>query len=269
MNKKYRNRTVPSRDMSGEFRKLRLYNLFMGFFHLIQGVLMLILSNAFSLPLSTSYLKFDIATRTLNSNPAQIGLLQIGPIVAAFLLISALAHFITILPGVFPWYSRNLEHKINYIRWWEYAFSSSLMIVVIAMLCGMYDLPSLIMIFALNALMNFWGLAMEIHNQTTAKTNWTTFLFGCLSGIVPWIALSMYFFGALGSANTSIPTFVYFILGSIFVFFNIFAVNMVLQYKKVGPWKDYLYGERVYILLSLVAKTLLAWQIFAGTLRPA
>jgi predicted metal-binding membrane protein len=57
-------------------------------------------------------------------------------------------------------------------------------------------------------------------------------------------------------------------LVSIFLFFNSFAVNMVLQYKKVGPWKDYLYGEKVYIILSLVAKSLLAWQVFGGTLRP-
>jgi hypothetical protein len=43
---------------------------------------------------------------------------------------------------------------------------------------------------------------------------------------------------------------------------------MFLQYKKVGRWKDYLFGERMYIILSLTAKTLLAWQIFAGTLAP-
>jgi hypothetical protein len=43
---------------------------------------------------------------------------------------------------------------------------------------------------------------------------------------------------------------------------------MYLQYKKVGRWKDYLFGERMYIVLSLVAKTVLAWQIFAGTLAP-
>jgi hypothetical protein len=43
---------------------------------------------------------------------------------------------------------------------------------------------------------------------------------------------------------------------------------MVLQYKKVGKWADYLYGERVYIVLSLVAKSALAWQIFGGTLQP-
>ena len=44
---------------------------------------------------------------------------------------------------------------------------------------------------------------------------------------------------------------------------------MVLQYRKVGPWRDYAFGELAYIVLSLVAKSLLAWQVFAGTLRPA
>ena len=33
-----------------------------------------------------------------------------------------------------------------------------------------------------------------------------------------------------------------------------------LQYKKVGRWADYLFGERVYVTLSLVAKSLLAWH---------
>ena len=65
------------------------------------------------------------------------------------------------------------------------------------------------------------------------------------------------------------PDFVYGIVISLFLFFNSFAINMWLQYRKVGRWKDYLFGERMYIVLSLVAKSLLAWQIFFGTLRPS
>jgi hypothetical protein len=65
-----------------------------------------------------------------------------------------------------------------------------------------------------------------------------------------------------------VPTFVYFIFISLAVFFFSFAFNMILQYRKVGRWKNYLYGEYIYIVLSLVAKTALAWQVFAGTLRP-
>ncbi len=53
------------------------------------------------------------------------------------------------------------------------------------------------------------------------------------------------------------------------MFFNVFAVNMLLQYRRLGRWRDYLYGERVYMLLSLTAKSALAWQVFAGTLQPA
>jgi hypothetical protein len=72
----------------------------------------------------------------------------------------------------------------------------------------------------------------------------------------------------VSSTGAKPPAFVYAIVPTIFVFFSIFAVNMVLQYKKIGPWKDYLFGERMYIVLSLLAKTTLAWLIFTGTLAP-
>jgi hypothetical protein len=62
------------------------------------------------------------------------------------------------------------------------------------------------------------------------------------------------------------PTFVYAIIVSLFILFNIFAVNMWLQYRQIGPWRDYLVGEKAYILLSLTAKALLAWQVFAAVL---
>jgi hypothetical protein len=45
-----------------------------------------------------------------------------------------------------------------------------------------------------------------------------------------------------------------------------FALNQWLQYRAVGRWRDYLFAERLYILLSLTAKSALAWQVFAGTL---
>lgn len=251
------------------FKKLRIFNLVMGFFHLIQAIAMLLLSNNFKLPITTSYLDFNIAAKSITSVTEKVYELRIGPIVALFLLLSAIAHFLIATPGIYEWYVENLKRKINFIRWYEYALSSSFMIVVIAMLCGMYDLSSLILIFTLNGIMNLFGLMMELHNQTTKRTNWTAYIFGCVAGIVPWIVIAMYFYGAVLNVDTAIPSFVYGILISLFLFFNIFAVNMFLQYKKVGPWKDYLFGEKMYIILSLVAKSLLAWQVFSGTLRPS
>lgn len=247
--------------------RLRWFNAAMGVIHLVQGVLMLALSSDFSLPVTSSFLKFDPAAGKLAPVPETLVDLRIGPLVAAFLFLSAIAHFLVACPGIYQWYARNLTRGINYARWIEYSFSASLMIVVVAMLVGIYDVAGLILIFALNATMILFGLMMELHNQTTEKTNWTSFWFGVFAGAVPWIAIAIYLFGS-GSAEGGPPGFVYGIFASMFVFFNVFAINMVLQYRKIGPWRDYLYGERAYVLLSLFAKSALAWQVFAGTLRP-
>jgi hypothetical protein len=250
------------------FKRLRIYNVLMGLLHLGQAAAVFFLSNNFTLPITTSFLSYSPEMGKLWPATDILVNLPLGPMVAIFLLISAIAHFTIASPGVFGWYTRNLEKGINYARWYEYAFSASIMIVLIGMLCGIYDLGTLIMAFALTAVMNLCGLIMEVHNQLTVRTNWTSYTIGCIAGIVPWVAIAIYFFGSLSTAEGAVPTFVYFILPTLFVFFFSFALNMVFQYKKIGPWREYLFGERIYVLLSLVAKSALAWQVFAGTLRP-
>ena len=249
------------------FTGLRRFNAFMGLLHLVQGILMIVLSNDTAYPIYTNFLKFDMATRTLGPDPKLAYELRFGPAVALFLLLSAAAHFSLSTFG-YKWYVGNLRKGMNPARFYEYALSSSLMIVLIGLLVGIWDLGSLVLMFGINATMNFFGIMMELHNQTTEKTNWTSFVYGCFAGIVPWAVMALSVIGTLSVAGAEPPAFVYAIVLSIFVFFNIFAVNMWLQYRKIGRWKDYLFGERMYIVLSLVAKTLLAWQIFAGTLAP-
>lgn len=230
---------------------------------------MVVLSNASSLPVTTAYLKIDPANPQFGVAPTpEVWFqLRLGPTVAVFLFLSAIAHFILAGPGR-RWYEASLAKGMNKLRWFEYMLSSSVMIVVIAMLCGIYDFWLLVSLFALNAIMNLMGLVMEVHNQTTPKTNWLSYNIGVFAGAVPWVVILAAFFAAINSTGVKLPGFVYAIVFTIFVTFNIFAINMVLQYKKVGRWKDYLYGERVYMIMSLVAKSLLAWEMFSGTLRP-
>jgi len=129
-------------------------------------------------------------------------------------------------------------------------------------LINAYDVGILLALFTLTAVMNLIGLMMELHNQTTTKTKWASYNIGCIAGFVPWVVI----FIPLITAG-SVPDFVIAIFITIAVFFNLFAINMFLQYKRIRKCNDYLYGERMYIVLSLVAKSALAWQVFAGTLR--
>lgn len=245
---------------------LRKFNLIMAGLHAAQGLAVLVLSKSFSLPIGGGYLRFDQSTQSLQPTTTQLFNLSLPTLLVVFFFLSALAHLI-IATTYNKQYNEGLKQGINKARWIEYALSASTMMVAISLLVGIYDLFSLVMIFTLTAIMNLCGLVMEVHNQTTKRTNWLSYWIGCLAGAVPWLAVAFYMW--LGAANgSSAPTFVYWIFVSIFVFFSSFAINMVLQYKKVGPWKDYLYGERAYIILSLVAKSLLAWQVFGGTLRP-
>jgi uncharacterized membrane protein len=254
---------------------LRKFNLGAGILHLSQGIIMLALGTllTWDRDIYTFYLKLDITTGpppvfNIAPNPqVWFTLSYLGVIVAAFPLLSALAHFIIAFPKNKD-YNKNLTKGMNPYRWYEYSLSSSIMIVLIATFVGVWDFWSLVMIFTLNAMMIMFGYYMEVVNQHTEKTSWSAFLVGCISGGIPWVVLFAYFVAAITSTGVEPPAFVYSILLIYFAVFNVFALNMVLQYKGIGRWKDYLYGERVYIILSFVAKTALAWLVFIGVFAP-
>ena len=199
-------------------------------------------------------------------------------LVAAFFALSALAHFLVAYP-LRKRYEGWLAQQFNPMRWAEYALSSTLMIIGIASLSFITDAGALIAIAVCNASMNLFGWSMEEANIGRSKTQWSHYIFGCIAGIAPWIAM----FTTVGLSLANWPTGIgpngrsleefkpvlVAIYVSLFISFNIFAINMVLQRLKVGRWKDYLHGERSYMILSLVAKTLLAWQVWTGVFMPA
>jgi len=245
-------------DQSIERRlgRLRIWNIAVGLILAVQAIMIAVLTNSFSLPVTATFMSGPPGT------PAELYHLfdiQTGWGVFTFLAISAAALLIIASPGVFTWYKRNLLESRNYGRWIEYFFSSSIMIVLISQICGISDIAALLAIFGINASMILFGALQEKYEKP-GKPNLLSFWFGCFAGAIPWVAIVI-FVWAPGLSNSP-PGFVYGIIVSLFVFFNCFAVNMILQYKLVGPWRDYLYGEKVYILLSLTAKALLAWQVF-------
>ncbi|MGA0220039.1 MAG: heliorhodopsin HeR, partial [Ilumatobacteraceae bacterium] len=161
-------------------------------------------------------------------------------------------------------YLSELSRQQNRFRWVEYSLSSTLMIILIAMVFGISDIAALLGLAGANAAMILFGWIMEVVNRPGQPVWWSPFWFGCIAGGVPWVVLFIYVIGPSGQPE--FPAFVWGILISLFIFFNLFALNQWLQYRGVGRWSDYLYGERVYLVLSLTAKSALAWQVFGNTL---
>ena len=275
MNNKERQEIIAKSPIS--FPYLKRFNIGAGILQLMNGIIILALTFALTWPKGTDIYTFYLTFQHISpTTPAFIGapipqvifsVNHLGALLAAFPLISAFAHFMIAFPKNKS-YNENLKKGMNPYRWYEYAFSSSIMIWVISTFVGIWDFWSLAMIFVLNAMMIMFGYLMEKLNQNTEKTSWSPFILGSISGGFPWVVLFAYFTGAVINSGNNVPNFVYAILFVYLVLFMSFAVNQVLQYKGVGKWKDYLYGERTYIILSFIAKTLLVWLVFTGLFKP-
>ena len=252
-----------------DFGQLRRFNAFLAALHFAQAIAILLLASDFTLPVTTSFIEGPEGGPG-EGTPVYNVLVDvpIAPLIAAFLFLAAADHLLVALPGINRWYNCNLENGASYARWWEYSISSSIMIVIIAMFPGIYDLGTLILVAGVNATMIFLGLLMESVNKGPVKenVNWLPFWLGCFAGALPWVVITLFLVSPGTGEAGDVPGFVYGIFISLFVFFNCFAVNMYLQYKRIGPWRNYIFGEYGFMVLSLTAKSALAWQIFQGTL---
>ena len=248
-----------------QISRIRRWNIVAGLAHLVQLVLVLALANDFTLPVTATYMAGPPGTPP--SDPVTLFDSRLAWGVALFFGLSALFHFLVSFPPFSRRYVAGLLAQHNYFRWVEYSISSSVMIVLIAQICGISDAAALIALFGVNASMILFGWLQEKY-ETPGAGGWLPFIFGCIAGIVPWLAILLYVVAPGSATDVEPPAFVYGIIISLFVLFNTFAIVQWLQYKRVGKWSDYLRGERTYITLSLIAKSALAWQIFANTLIP-
>lgn len=242
-------------------RRLRVLNAAASVILAAEGLYMLAVSNTLALPISAAFLRDDPVRLTRPAVPESLISLQIGPLVAVFLLLAAVDHGLVAAPRVHAWYERCMDRRVNYARWIEYSVSASIMIVLIGLFVGIRDLAAVVAVFAANTAMILFGLLME-RQQRPGHSDWSAFWFGSLIGLVPWVLVAVYLV-----QPPTVPGFVYAISILQFLLFVSFALNMALQYGRVGWWRDYLHGEVAYIVLSLTAKSLLAWLVFANVLR--
>lgn len=185
---------------------------------------------------------------------------SVGALMAAYFLAAALNHGLsaTLLRRI---YEAELSAGRNRIRWLEFALSAPVLMLLIALYTGVSDLAALVVIGAATVVMIVCGWMQESLNPPgRATTTMVPFWSGVLAALVPWSIVAAQLLDAPSDQD-----FVLSIFLSLFILWASFGVNQWLQYHRVGPWSDYLYGEQTYLVLSLVAKSALAWQIVAGS----
>ncbi|GAA2052767.1 heliorhodopsin HeR [Williamsia deligens] len=252
--------TIASGITDERLAGLRRWNIGLTVLHAAQAIAVLVLANGFSITVTST---FPVGPPgTAPPAPEKLFDVSVGAAIAVFLALAAIDHLATATVGR-RLYESDLRRGINRFRWIEYSVSASIMIVLIAFYFGVTNIDAVIAVFGANVAMILFGWLQERANPPGRDhTTMLPFWFGCVAGVVPWIVIVVNFVGA----GSRVPGFVVGVFVSLLIFFSTFAVNQWLQYREIGPWRSYVFGEKTYLVLSLVAKSLLAWQIFGGSL---
>jgi hypothetical protein len=238
---------------------LRTWNLVLAALHLAQAAVIVALAGSFAITVTSTFPEGPPGTRMPDS--AALFDVPIGLAIGVFLLLAALDHGLTatVLRNT---YERDLARGINRFRWIEYSVSATLMLLLISFYSGITNINSVLAIIGANAAMIFFGWLQELMNPPgRSATSMLPFWFGTVAGLLPWVSIAVNIIG-----SKTVPGFVYGIVIFEAIFFFSFGLNQWLQYRRVGKWADYVFGERTYLILSLVAKSFLAWQIYGGSL---
>lgn len=248
-----------------ESRRLQRLNLGIGLLHLVQSIAMFALSNDLAIPVTARFLDNDpvaVLQGGAEVPATNVFDLPVGYAVAVFLLFAAGDHLLSAGP-LKARYEAQLRRGRNDLRWVEYSFSASLMLILIAVFVGIWDVGALIGLFAVNSTMIWFGALQERYDRPGKDASLLPFWYGTAAGLVPWVVIGIYLVQDIAAA----PTFVVILFIVQFLFFWSFGTVQWLQYREIGRWASYLAGERTYIWLSLGAKTLLAWLVFGNVLR--
>lgn len=266
-------RNSDKKTLQESFSALRRINRWAAAVQAAQGIVLLVLAKRAEQIITTNFVTTDTVQSAVAGHtvlaPAthQLWTVNAGYIVAVCFFVSALVHFVA---ATFKrnCYESDLKKNTNRFRWADFAVSNSLMLVAVALFAGVYDFSTLAAVFFLFATMSGFWLLAETLGQGKKRLSQLPFWFGAAGGAVALAVVGFYLWSSNIWGSGHIAAFVYWIFGTVLVGTVLFAVSVWLAARRQGRWSDYLFAERVFIVLGVVAQAAVAWQIYAGALKP-
>ena len=196
--------------------------------------------------------------------------ISIAWIVISFFLLSALFQGLALVESY-----NYKKRKDNWLRFVEYAFSASIMLVAIALINGIFDQTVIVFIAVTCAACQLCGLiaeqllnmsknrSLKAFQETLLTLAWVAHGIGwLLVGTSYYFILHFYMISNEKSSEQA-PEFVTVIVFSILVLFSSFGVVQLLQMTSTINFAQ---AEFTYVILSLAAKSILGWIIYANVL---
>ncbi|HSW66622.1 MAG TPA: heliorhodopsin HeR [Bacillota bacterium] len=247
---------------------LRKWNLGVAAAFAAQAVAVAYIGSKLTEAITVRYLAVDQLTTETNSRQMVAGAMRhvvdvrASWIVAGILALFAIAYLFMATKGRKS-YDASLASGINKFRWITLGLGGGAVFATLALLSGLNDVATLALIWFCVFAASVLGLAVELLGPNRSGLHRLLAVLGGTAALLPWLVLAK---GAAAGAlyGGHIPSQLWAIYSSMFVFWVAFVVATLFRWRKMGQWGNVLYSEKMYLLLILVMTSAFAWQVAAG-----
>jgi hypothetical protein len=242
-------------------------------FYFVQFLLIFIYSHPYSLPISTSYITNDqllnngYGNHLISAATSHLFDVNIKTVIIIILIFSFLVYAWLATLNRYNYEKQLRQHK-NIFKWINGGVSYGLIFVSVGLLGGIYDITTLIILFIMPIILNYIFLNEEYSSDKRTYKQWPWLLLKFIITIIPIAIISWYLCSAIIYGTQAIGTYFYFIFATVVLLYLANIINQILQLNQKNKWQKYIYGEQIFIVLELVIKTAIIWQVFAGVLHP-
>lgn len=243
----------------------------------VQALAILLFSVPHNEPITVSYLTRDTLQSRLTHHtvlaPAvhQLSTLNIAWLIAVSLLLIALMHLL-FATYYRTQYEATLKRRVQPMRWLVYGILFVCMLTTVGLLAGDSNVPTILITCTLALATACMAFISEVAStqQTKGEISLRTpvQIAGVTMTAAPIAALLIFAAAANLFGSSTTPTYIYGLLAVIVVWVGAIITNIYLLYMKRGVWSSYVYGERLYMLLTVACLSVFAWGTFLAVLRP-
>jgi hypothetical protein len=257
--------------------KLKIKDIFkanytLSIIYFAQLLVIIFMAKSYILPVSTSYITRDqllvnaYGNKAISAATAHIFDVNVKSLIV-FLLLLLIITYVWLATMYHYNYEKDLERDANPIRWVQTGITNGLLMVIIGLLGGVYDLLTLLILFILPILTNtFFIIKEQLPNQIKSIDGLLNTL-KIVTALLPPIIILCYVISADIYGTHGISTYYYYLFATIIVFYAGTLANQRLLNNKTGNWNKYIYSEQMHIILDFIVVTAVIWQVFAGVLH--
>lgn len=254
------------------FASLRKWNLWMGLLLALQGIAIIIIGTSRSYPITTNYLAVDTLASEASGGPVASRHLFDMPfawMVGVVLVLFAVGYLAALWRR--GWYEERLGIGLNDLRWLIFGVGGGALLMAVGLLSGIYEVAMLLALFAFMVAGCLGVMAAGIIRRQAGDIETPVSHLVCGVGtaliVAPLVLIAITAGGAWLYGGT-VPGFVTWIYTSMLLF--VLAIGLVTHFRivKRGTWADAFNVERAFMVLGFLGASVVAWQMFAGTLLP-